>query len=195
MLSASSVDSTPENDGAVAILDENSPSVRQFVGLLEKRILEGHSEAANRTWATTEMGCPVAKYEQIHAILMKAWQLAGTPAQVTDQLRNIARKRYEYLYQMAVKKEKIKEALHALDAQVKLDALDQVPEGSLEGQIGGVITNVARAKLAELMGKARELAERGVPKPIQLPSGESFDVTPANDEKLGKVIDLREKQK
>lgn len=193
MLSASSVDSSQEADSAVDIVDENSPTIRAFIGLLEMRILEGHSEASNRSWATTQMGCPPAKYEQIHVILMKAWQLAGTPAQVTEQLRNIARKRYEYLYQMAVKKEKIKEALHALDAQVKLDALDQVPEGSLEEKIGGVITNVARAKLAELMGKARELAERGVPKPIQLPAGETFDV-PAPEEKLGKVIDLREKK-
>lgn len=201
------MDEAARLEGAEQTVDEESPTVQKFVKMLEHRILEGHSEASNRSWALTELGVPREKYEQIHAALMKAWSLAGTPAEVTKQLRDVARKRYEYLYQMAVKKEKIKEALHALDAQVKLDGLDQPPEGSLEDKIiGGVITNAARAQLAGLMEKAKLLAGKGVPKPIPLGEGDVQDTNPPGEganganghtTKNGKplVIDLRETKK
>lgn len=194
MLVAILVDSSAKLEGAEQTVDEDSPTVRGFIEMLEQRILEGHSDASNRTWATVELGVPMAKYDQLHALVMKAWTLAGTPAQVTVELRNTARKRYEYLYRVALEKGKIKEALHALDAQVKLDGLDQPPEGSLEEKlIGGVITNSARATLAALMQKARGLAERGVPRPSLLPS--PGDVIEADSEPRPVVIDLRDHKK
>lgn len=196
MLRAISVDSSAKFEGAELTFDEESPTVRRFVELLEERILEGHSEASNRTWATVELGVPMAKYDQLHAMVLKAWTLAGTPQAVTTELRNVARKRYEYLYKVAVSKGKIKEALHALDAQVKLDGLDQPPEGSLEDKvIGGMITNAARATLSGLMQKARHLAERGVPKAIAaLPSPGDRELD-EDAPKQGVVIDLREANK
>lgn len=185
-----------KQEDAEQIVDVDSPTVRKFIALLEQRILSGHSDADNRSWALTEVGVPSAKYDEMHAILMKAWKLAGLPKDVTVQLRDTARKRYEYLYKMAVGKEKIKEALHALDAMVKLDGLDQPAEGSIEDSVlGGIITNVARAKLAGLMVKARELAERGVPRPAALPPGISGEEEPSNSNGHHKVIDLREVKK
>lgn len=190
------VDSLAKPEGAELTVDEESPTVRKFVSMLEHRILEGYSDAANQTWATVELGVPLAKYQQLHAILMKAWTLAGTPAQVTLEQRNIARKRYEYIYRKAIEKEKLKEALHALDAQVKLDALDQVPEGSLEDKVmNNVITNAARATLAGLMDKAKQLAQRGVPRAIPLPPGISGEAVEETDGPKGIVIDLREAKK
>ena len=197
MLRRRTVTFSPEAEEAETRLDENSPTVRKFVALLEERILQGHGEASNRSWALTEVGVPAEKFDQLHAMLQKAWTLAGTPADVTKRLRDVSRKRYEYLYQVAVKKEKLKEALHALDAMVKLDGLDQPPEGSVEASIiGGVITNKAREIMGALMNKARDLHEKGIPKAYNLPPGEgSFDLaSKTNGTNGAMIIDLREKK-
>lgn len=195
------VDSSAKLDEAELIVDEESPTVRKFVSLLEQRMLEGHSEASNRTWATLDLGVPLDKFQQLQSIVLKAWRLAGLPADVAKERRDVIRQQYQYLYRVSLEKGKIKEALHALDAQVKLDGLDTPPEGSLEDKvIGGVITNAARAQLASLMQKARELAERGVPRPLPLAQpGGDFESDHANGHNgsNGKpmIIDLREVKK
>lgn len=159
-------------------------------------MLQGHSESSNRTWATVDLGCPLDMFNRVQLTILKAWKLAGTTAEVTEQRRDTVRQQYQYLYQQAVEKGKLKEALHALDAQVTLDGLDQPPEGSLESKIiGGVITNAARSQLAELMNKARELAGRGVPKAIALQSAPELDAEPVPPGINGKVIDLRDGKK
>lgn len=194
------MDSAAKPEGAELIIDEESPTVRKFVAMLEQRMLEGHSEASNRTWATLDLGVPLEKFNQIQAIVLKGWRLAGLPADVARQQRDIIRQQYQYLYKEALSKHKLKEALHALDALVKLDGLDVPPEGSLEaGVVGGMITNAARAELAELMKRARSLAERGVPKPIALPPGNENGANghsrDSNGHDVPMIIDLREAKK
>lgn len=182
-------------------VDESSPTVLKFVKLLEQRMLEGHSEASNRTWATLEVGVPLEKFLQIQAILLKQWNLNGLPADVARQQRNVIRRRYEFLYQKSIEKDRLKDALHALDAMVKLDGLDTPPEGSVEaGIVGGLITNAARESIGRLIEKARNLGMQGVPRPEALPPGEDFEQKPngnGHSKTNGKsmVIDLREPKK
>jgi hypothetical protein len=196
MLTARSVDELAKADESATLVDENSPTIRRFVEMLEQRMLEGHSEASNRTWATLELGCPPAKFQLIQSIILKQWKLAGTTTEVTSQRRDQIRQQYQHLYKEALNKGKLKEALHALDAQVKLDGLDQPPEGSLEDKIiGGAITNAARETVGRLVAKARELAERGIPQPLALASPISDKTVTVETTPGGKVIDLRERNK
>jgi len=164
-------EATPATADDASSPDEIPSNLVKFAGLLEQRMLEGHTEASNRTWATLDLGVPLKQFEDVQRIILKAWRLDGVPADVTRDQRDVIRQRFNHVYRVAIKAGKIKEALAALNALVKLDALDQPIEGSLEQKIvGGVITNAARETLGALMKKARELAERGVPKP-ELPPG------------------------
>lgn len=194
------MDDHQKNDDPGETTDDLELSkLRNFVKLLELRMLEGHTEASNRTWATLDLGVPLETFEKIQATVLKSWKLAGTTQEVTSQRRDQIRQQYQYVYKMAVEKEKIKDALHALDSMVKLDGLDHTPEDSLKLTLtGGAITNTARENIGNLMNKMRELAMKGVPRPIALPP---VDEEASNGHSNGHtnghgptIIDLRSKK-
>lgn len=145
-----------EADGGEAL----SPTGERFAMLLEKRMLEGHSDAANRSWATTSMGVPYERFIRIKALIVRSWSIEASTWEGLCEQRDSARAKYLEIYRLAIERENLPMALRALDSIVKLDGLEREPVSptTVNVSLGTGITNNARETVARLIAKAKDLA-------------------------------------
>lgn len=134
-----------------------SEAAEKFMLLLERRMIEGHSDVTNQHWATVELGVPLESFERLKALILRSWKLEARTYEAICGERDKVRVGYWEIYRRALEKEKLGEALRALDAIARLDGLDQPSQIAVTiGQ--GAITNQARETIASLLGRMRELS-------------------------------------
>lgn len=133
-----------------------SETAEKFALLLEKRMVSGHSDTDNRQWAIVEMGVPVESFERIRALILRTWKLEKSTLEAVDAERDRVRAGYWEIYRRAMEKEKLGDALRALDAVARLEGLDQPTRVEIGLNQGG-ITNAARETISSLIARMQEL--------------------------------------
>jgi hypothetical protein len=154
-------DADSESDESLSTLDEEtlarSDSLDVFLVALEQRMLDGHTQKANRVWAAVEHCVHIGAFDQCVELIRSSWAISSKTVADATRERDEICARFLNVYRSAMGKHRYSDAIKALDSIARIRNLDTTP--TVNVNVGGQITNASRETVAALLLRAREITE------------------------------------
>lgn len=138
---------------------ELSPQLRQVLYLLEERMLNGETDSSNIQYFSNQLGVPVQTLRRMAVLIRQVWAVDTRTFTGATKIRDDVRAKLYAIHRRAIQLDDMKIAVLALDKIAEIDNLKN-PTILVQNGSAGMITNVARENVMNLMDKMAALSTR-----------------------------------